>query len=963
MFPKWRQAIATIILAAIIVGVLYLDNVSSGTMPPLPVGMNLSGPEDWGAEWPFVNIMKYSRKWITHNSEYISGGMNEWDTGVLDQIPLDEHGYPLGLPVNVPDTECAQIVRTVWANTATLQEGFYTVLYEGVGVLDFWGDAEIVSQEPGRVYIYITPGDCNLFALEIQQSVPGNHVRNIRVLMPGTEDIYEIKPWSEDWLEKLKLFKTIRFMDWGYTNNSELQHWEDRPQLDDYTYTLHGVPYEWMIELCNLKQADAWIDVPHLADDNYIRSMAQLFRDNMDPGLKIYVEYSNELWNWMFDQTHYCLENGDQSKEWPERIVPFIQNVMDIWTQEFAGQMDRIVRVVGVQTACQDVSNRIVFNMAPGSFDAFAPAAYFGLTSEAWDALETLGENATAEDVLYWARVGMLTDSFPALQLQKATIADSLHIPMLYYECGQHITPNPFGSEQPYNQALMDAQTNPGMYDLYTKWFDCLRTLITISDEALMMNFSFISSKNGRYGCWGALENQFTQSPPYLGIAPKYQALLDYIALNSMQLPVADFSAEPIIGTAPLTVAFTDFSTPGDGLLVDWQWNFGDGDILSYTSPTYIYTESGLYTVSLEVTDEYMLSGVETKIEYITVTGVTADFTLDTASGYHPLIVQFQDQSLGYGTEVVGWNWDFGDGKSDIVQNPVHTYDEPGTYYATLTVIGAYGDTDFITCPDPVVVEVSSIFADSFDIESTGSVLPLPWESVLDDSWTVGATVADNGLTWNGQPVSGNAATFPSEREESYQENAFSINIGPGGNKTVTLYLSAMIQPDIDPDNGWGDQPVCFGLYNSNDQYKSGVWLGMVQNLQSGSPDFKKDYFAVGLCARPSYGFSNAKVATYSLFGQPESGQTYYLLGKFQILNNATGADSIHVFLNIYEPGESLPESEPEDWEFMAVDAVQWPLTCGNYILDSIYLHRDNTSNNAVLDDVKVAYTFECVKR
>ncbi|MCK4304010.1 MAG: hypothetical protein KAY24_07210 [Candidatus Eisenbacteria sp.] len=63
----------------------------------LEIGMNSSGPRDWGSEWPLVNIMKLSRTWITHNAIWISGGENAWDTGLLDQIPCDEHGYPLVL--------------------------------------------------------------------------------------------------------------------------------------------------------------------------------------------------------------------------------------------------------------------------------------------------------------------------------------------------------------------------------------------------------------------------------------------------------------------------------------------------------------------------------------------------------------------------------------------------------------------------------------------------------------------------------------------------------------------------------------------------------------------------------------------------------------------------------------------------------------------------------------------------
>jgi hypothetical protein len=492
----------------------------------LRIGTNLAGPADWGSEWPFVDIMKFSRSWISFNSEWVEGGENPWDTGVTDRIPADENGYPLELPFAVAGTETTQAVRTVWANTSALQEGVYTILYDGEGTVDVEFDGSVVSREPGRILFRLTRRD-NILSLNLLESRRGDHVRNIRVLMPGTEATYTEKPWCAEWLEKLEPFRSLRFMDWGLTNNSTLKRWDDRPRIGDYTYTLRGVPYEWMIDICNLKKADCWVCIPHEADDDYIRKMAELFRDGLDPSLKIYVEYSNEIWNWMFDQTHWLFENGDPGVEWPERIVPFIQNSLDIWTDVFSGQTERLVRTVGVQGAWQDVSNRVVFNMRPGSFDAFSPAAYFGLPDSAYAVLSRLGEAATVEEVLYWARRSVTGQSSAWLRSQVEHIARPLGVPMIHYEGGQHLTPDPFGSYQPYNDALMDVQTHPAMYDLYTEWFDTLRALVPDGRTGLLMNFSFIGEKSGKYGSWGVLESQFDQNAPYRGTAPKYQAILD----------------------------------------------------------------------------------------------------------------------------------------------------------------------------------------------------------------------------------------------------------------------------------------------------------------------------------------------------------------------------------------------------------------------------------------------------
>jgi hypothetical protein len=493
----------------------------------LRIGMNLAGPADWGSEWPFADIMKYCRTWIPFNSEWVEGGENPWDTGVIDQIPMDDHGYPLSLPCAVAGTETTQAVRTVWANTAALPAGTYVVQYDGEGRIGFSFDGEIIRETPGRIEIEVTPGRDNILSLEILESKAGNHVRNIRVLLPETEATAEADPWCREWLDLLDPFKTLRFMDWGATNNSTLARWSDRPNVEDYTYTRAGVPYEWMIRICNRKAADAWVCVPHLADDDFIRRMAELFRDGLDPELKVTVEYSNEIWNWMFDQTDYCYSRGNQDTPWPERIVPFVQNAMDIWSDVFAGQMHRLVRVVGVQHAWQDVSNRIVFGMRPGSFDAFSPAAYFGFSDAGYAALEALGAAATAEDALAWAREGMLSNSAGWTRSQHRSIASKLGIPMIYYEGGQHLTPDPFGSDQPYAGALMDVQTHPGMHGLYAEWLDTLEVYSDPVRPSLFMNFSFIGSKDGKYGSWGVLESQFGQAPPFLDRAPKYQALLD----------------------------------------------------------------------------------------------------------------------------------------------------------------------------------------------------------------------------------------------------------------------------------------------------------------------------------------------------------------------------------------------------------------------------------------------------
>ena len=62
--------------------------------------------------------------------------------------------------------------------------------------------------------------------------------------------------------------------------------------------------------------------------------------------------------------------------------------------------------------------------------------------------------------------------------------------------------------------------------------------------------------------------------------------------------PVAEFSAAPTSGAAPLDVAFTDLSTD----TASWAWDFGDGGTSNLQNPSHVYGAPGTYTVSLTAT-------------------------------------------------------------------------------------------------------------------------------------------------------------------------------------------------------------------------------------------------------------------------------------------------------------------------------------------------------------------------
>ncbi len=155
------------------------------------------------------------------------------------------------------------------------------------------------------------------------------------------------------------------------------------------------------------------------------------------------------------------------------------------------------------------------------------------------------------------------------------------------------------------------------------------------------------------------------------------------------QPPVADFTATPTNGNAPLSVSFADVST---NTPTSWSWTFGDGYTSTIQNPSHVYNTAGTYTVALTATNAGG-SDTNTKTGCISVLppAPVADFTATPTTGPYPLTVAFTDTSTQGPT---AWQWTFGDGTTSTAQNPTHTY-ALGTYTVALIAANSGGmDTE-----------------------------------------------------------------------------------------------------------------------------------------------------------------------------------------------------------------------------------------------------------------------------
>ncbi len=100
-------------------------------------------------------------------------------------------------------------------------------------------------------------------------------------------------------------------MGWTNTNGSNDTTWDNTIPWDYASLQVDNKYASWesVIKVANAAGKDAWICVPHMVDDDYIENLALLFRDGsdtvepLDQDLKLYIEYSNEIWNWGGDYT------------------------------------------------------------------------------------------------------------------------------------------------------------------------------------------------------------------------------------------------------------------------------------------------------------------------------------------------------------------------------------------------------------------------------------------------------------------------------------------------------------------------------------------------------------------------------------------------------------------------------------------------------------------------------------
>ncbi|WP_020528655.1 sugar-binding protein [Flexithrix dorotheae] len=470
-------------------------------------------------------------------------------------------------------------------------------------------------------------------------------------------DYENANPFNPVFIDEISHYKVLRFMDMLPTNNNWIENWSDRRQPDDPDQAVNqnynkdnqiivkGVAIEWWIKLCNLTGADLWINIPHAANDDYIQQLASTIKAHLDPSLKVFVEYSNEVWGG-FGAEVYATQQGqalgfDQGDferyawfgdEWYARFRFYVHRAVQIYGifgNVYQGHSGDFVKVLSGWHGQPDVTQIHLDALGeelinPNGIypDVYAIAPYF--------AGSLSGANPDFEEQV----LSSTDESVDKVKRHYAILSSSgMNIPLVAYEAGQHIT-----------NAGEIANRRPVIYEAYMNYLNALSPYMDILPQFVHL------APYARGMAWGAKE--YVGQPELT--AYKYRALKDWQAINEGNQPIE----APLIMDQPEDVSIAEGSGANFSLSVigfqpmSFQW-FEDGVLLdgetaaTLALPQVTADKNGKqYTVKItspygEITSEPATLSVEAVDKAIvnktnaalTIDG-TADATWENASQY-----------------------------------------------------------------------------------------------------------------------------------------------------------------------------------------------------------------------------------------------------------------------------------------------------------------------------------------
>ncbi len=276
------------------------DRIESATAPSTQrVGVGITGLSYYDSSFAMADIGLQSQL----------RGL-DWSYNVA----TDSNGYP------------SQNFQLIYSSN-TLAAGTYKLTFNGRATITAGGAGTVQNVQYDPInnltradVVHPTNASGNVWLVfkntfRGKSSVVGDGVSGIHMMRPGYT-LNDGAVFTQEFIAAMQRFKTIRGMDFTSANTNAQQRWDERTKPARFGSTgSNGQSWELLIALANATGRDVWLNVPARADDDYIRKLAQLvkFGSNgalphtsvqanpayapLKSGLKVYVEYGNEIWN------------------------------------------------------------------------------------------------------------------------------------------------------------------------------------------------------------------------------------------------------------------------------------------------------------------------------------------------------------------------------------------------------------------------------------------------------------------------------------------------------------------------------------------------------------------------------------------------------------------------------------------------------------------------------------------
>ena len=488
------------------------------------IGVNVKGNSPWAGDATWVDVRHLFLPWGQVTSPY----------GPNPSLPLTSTGYPLA-------------PAATYADIANYPDGLYQVSYQGTVNLTFGGVGQITTPATlgtdGLYHAVVTVNHTwdlsnPILVMGATGLSSSNPFGNLHIITPG----YGANPTQEftnSLLQDLQPFSYIRMVEWNNTINSTQVNWQDRVTPNDFTACgPDGTSYEDIIALANESNKDLWINVPAMATNDYVTSLAQLIDKDLNPNLRVYVEYSNETWNFSYSELFQVLaaaynnplvtQKSNVLYAVAQQTAFQTRSIGNIFKQVFGSQSSRVIPVLGGWAAGASY-NQVALQFLQTNYGAvsnsiadFAIAPYIILSS----GTDVPGLTMTG---LFNSMENYLDTDVSSWLTANESLSKTYGVPVISYEGGQGLYPGLSKNPTLENQA----QNDPGMYTLY-------KNLIAMWETHIGTQFTFYALNDGY---WGLLPSVTATG------SEKWDAVMSSI------LPAGDADLDGKVTPADLTIA------------------------------------------------------------------------------------------------------------------------------------------------------------------------------------------------------------------------------------------------------------------------------------------------------------------------------------------------------------------------------------------------------------------------